>query len=132
MSQRNKTRFVVSSDVMRKAKPILLLCAFLFASMGGCFGPLMAATRSMDCCASMPCAPASQSRNCCTPELSGPARHIQQTAEVSAPAVAFTVMGKLPHSNMAPGTVRAAHVQLDVHCYSPPGELYTIHHSLLI
>jgi len=132
VSQFAKTRFVVSSVGMRKAKPILLLCAFLFASMGGCFGPLMAATHSMDCCASMPCAPASQSRNCCTPELSGAARHVQQTAELSAPTVAFTIMATLPHSSAAPETVRAARAQLDVHCYSPPGELYTIHHSFLI
>src|SRR5512146_3572717 len=102
---------------MRKAKPILLLGAFLFASMGGCFGPLMAATHSMDCCASMPCAPANQSRTCCSPELPGAASHLQQTAEVSAPTVAFTIMAMLPHSSVAPGTVRAAYVQFDVHCY---------------
>jgi len=117
---------------MRKAKPILLLSAFLFATLGGCFGPLMAATHTMDCCASMPCAPASQSGNCCTPELSGAARHIQETAEVTAPAVAFAQVATLPHSNAAPGAVGTAHIQFDVHYYSPPGELYTIHHCFLI
>jgi hypothetical protein len=117
---------------MKKAKPILLLVAFLFATLGGCFGPLMAATRSMDCCASMPCSPASPSRNCCTPQLSGAASHLQQATEVTAPAVAFALVATLPHSSAAPGVVRAEHSQFQVHCYSPPGELYTLHHSLLI
>jgi len=132
VSQRNKTRVVVSSVVMRKAKPILLLLAFLFVSLGGCFGPLMAATRSMACCTSMPCTIPSQSRNCCAPELPGAASHVQQTAEVTAPTVAYTILATLPHSSVTLGTVRAAHVQFDVHSYSPPGELYTIHHSFLI
>ncbi|HET9177684.1 MAG TPA: hypothetical protein VFQ24_04920 [Terriglobia bacterium] len=117
---------------MRKAKPIVLLGAFLFATMGGCFGPLMAGHASMNCCTSMPCAPASQLQTCCTTGVPGPANQLQQAAEVTAPAVAYAVVATLPHSSAIPGAIRAANVQYDVHCYSPPGELYTIHHSLLI
>lgn len=120
------------SDRMRKAKPIVLLGAFLFASLGGCFGPLMAGRMSMNCCASMPCAPANQSQACCTPGLPGPANHLQQAAEVIAPSAVYAVVATLPHSAAMPGLARAAHVQLDVHGYSPPGELYTVHHSFLI
>ena len=118
---------------MRKAKPILLLSAFLFATLGGCFGPLMAATHPMmDCCASMPCNNARPSQSCCTPELPGQASHIQQTAEVTAPTVSFAILATLPHPSSARVTTTAAHIEVGFHSYSPPGELYTIHHSLLI
>jgi hypothetical protein len=117
---------------MRKAKPTLLLGAFLFATLGGCFGPLMAGHASMNCCTSMPCAPASQAQTCCTTGLPGPASQLQQAAEVTAPAVAYAVVATLPHYSAIPGAIRAANVQCDVHFYSPPGELYTLHHSFLI
>jgi len=117
---------------MSKAKPILMLLAVLFAGSGGCFGALMAGRHSMNCCASMPCAPANQLQSCCTAGLSGAASRLQQTDEVTAPTVAFAVLANLPHSSAAPGTVTAMHRELGIHCYSPPGELYTIHHSLLI
>ena len=117
---------------MSKAKLILLLLAFLFASLGGCFGPLMAATHTMNCCASMPCSPASPSRSCCNPEVPGLATHLQQAAEVTAPTVAYAILATLPHSSVAPATVSAAHIQFGFHSYSPPGGLYTIHRSLLI
>jgi len=116
---------------MTKAKSILLLWALLFAALGGCFGPLMMA-RSMNCCASMPCSPASQSRECCAPGLSGAASHLQQAAKVTAPTVSYAVLAMLPHLSAAPAAVVATHLEIGLHCYSPPGELYTIHHSLLI
>ncbi|MEJ2007586.1 MAG: hypothetical protein P8Z30_05405 [Acidobacteriota bacterium] len=116
---------------MTKAKSILLLWALLFASLGGCFGPLMMG-RSMNCCSSMPCSPASQSRSCCTPGLSGAASHLQQAAEVTSPTVSYAVMAMLPHFTAAPAAVVATRQEIAFHCYSPPGELYTIHHSLLI
>ncbi|HKT12104.1 MAG TPA: hypothetical protein VJW77_09810 [Terriglobia bacterium] len=69
---------------------------------------------------------------CCTSGLPGAASHLQQTAGVSAPTAAYTILARLPHSSSGSGAARAARIQLDVHCYSPPGELYTIHHSFLI
>jgi hypothetical protein len=117
---------------MKKLKPILLLWAVLFASLGGCFGPLMAGTHSMDCCASMPCHSASQTRACCAPGLPGLANQLQQSTEVTAPTVVYAVLATLPLSSDAPGAVRAAHIPFSIHCNSPPGELYTIHHSFLI
>lgn len=117
---------------MRKAKPIVLLGAFFFATMGGCFGPLMAGHASMNCCTSMPCAPASQTQTCCTAGLPGPANQLQQTAEVTAPTVAYAIIATLPHASAIADATRATNVQYDVHGYSPPGELYTIHHSFLI
>ena len=132
MSQRNPTQVVLVCGVMTKAKPILLVGALLFASLGGCFGPLMVGMRSMDCCAPMPCNPVSQSRSCCAPELPGAASHLQQTAEVAAPAVAYAVLATLPNSSAATGVVKVALSQFGFHSYSPPGELYTIHHSFLI
>ncbi len=132
MSQRGRLRVVLSCHFMRKAKPILLLWAVLFASVGGCVGPLMAAEHSMPCCKSMPCNPASHSRSCCTPGLSGAASHLQQTAKVKAPAVAYAVLALLPHLSTASATTIAPRLEVGLHCYSPPGELYTIHHSLLI
>lgn len=121
-------RFVL----MKKVKPILMLWALLFASLGGCYGPLMAAMRPMPCCASMPCAPANHSRKCCTPELSGVANHLQQTAQVTAPAVAFAVMALIPRLNAVPVPAITAHMPFGLHYYSPPGGLYTIHDSFLI
>jgi hypothetical protein len=132
MSQHAKTQVMLSFVSMRKAKPILLLSAFLLASLGGCFGPLMAASHSMNCCASMPCNPAGQSRSCCSPEVPGLANHLQQTAEVTAPTVAYAVLAMLPRSIATPCAAEAAHIPFRVHGYSPPGELYTIHHSFLI
>lgn len=117
---------------MSKAKPILMLSAVLFVTLGGCFGPLMAARHSMDCCASMPCAPASQSRSCCTPSLSGAGNHLQQTARITAPEVAYAFLAMLPHVLSISSATTFWRTELGVHSYSPPGELYTIHHSLLI
>lgn len=111
---------------MTRTKPILLLVIFLFAGFGGCFGPLMVGQQPMDCCQSMPCSPASQSRSCCTAGLPGAASHLQQTTMITAPTVSYAVLPALPHS------VAAAPNELDLHCYSPPRELYTIHHSFLI
>lgn len=110
----------------------MLVCAVLFASLGGCFGPLMAGTNSMDCCASMPCHSASQALACCTPELPGPANQFQQSTEVTAPTVVYAVLATLPHSSTSPGAMRAAHIPFSIHCYSPPVELYTVNHSFLI
>ena len=117
---------------MTKAKPILLLSAFLFATMGGCFGPLMAGMQSMKCCKSMPCSPSSQSQSCCVPELPGITNHLQQAAKVTAPAVAYAVLATLPYSNTTPGSISEAHTQFVIHCDSPPGDLFAIHHSFLI
>src|SRR5690349_3420775 len=117
---------------MRKAKPTLLLGAFLFATLGGCVGALMAGHASMNCCTSMPCAPASQAQTCCTTGLPGPASQLQQAAEVTAPAVTYALVATLPPYRAIPGAVTAANVPSDVHFYSPPGELSTHHHSLLI
>ncbi|HEX5412812.1 MAG TPA: hypothetical protein VFZ27_13260 [Terriglobia bacterium] len=112
--------------------PILLAGALLLATLGSCVGPLMAGHASMNCCASMPCAPANQVQTCCSAGLPGPASQLQQAAEVTAPSAAYAVVATLPHRIAVPGVTRAAHVQFDVHCCSPPGELYTIHHSFLI
>jgi len=117
---------------MSKVKPILLLWAVLFASLGGCFGPLMMGGHSMNCCASMPCNPVSQSRNCCTAKLPGAGSQLQPTDEVAAPTIAYAVLATLPHSSAAPSAMRAMRRELAIHCYSPPGELYTLHHSFLI
>jgi len=123
---------VLSSILMRKAKPILLLWAVLLASLGGCFGPLMMGARSMDCCASMPCNPAGSAQNCCTARLPGAGNNLQQTAEVTAPTVAYAVLATLPHVSASPNARTAMHRELRLHCDSPPGELYTVHHSFLI
>jgi hypothetical protein len=123
---------MVSSPVMKKVKPILLLLALLFATTGGCFGPLMMGMHQMNCCESMPCAPASQSRSCCTPELPGSASHLQQTARVTAPIVAYAVTATLPHLVCLPGVLNIQLMQAGFHSYSPPGDLYTVHHSFLI
>lgn len=117
---------------MAKVKPILLLCALLFASVGGCFGPLMASQRPMKCCSSMPCGPASQAMSCCTATLPGAASHLQQTAEVTAPTVAYGPAALVPRTKASPVALAAMHRVLAPQCYSPPGDLCTIHHSFLI
>lgn len=122
---------MVISSLMSKVKPILLLCAFLLATSGGCFGLLMA-RRSMSCCASMPCHPAAQSMSCCTANLPGAASYLQQTDKVTAPAVAHAVLAVLQQSTSAPADLAAARRDVGLLCYSPPGGLYTIHHSFLI
>jgi hypothetical protein len=132
MSQHVVLHIVLSFQLMKSVKPIVLLWALLFASLGGCFGPLMAGMRSMNCCESMPCHPMSQSHNCCTPELPGSANHLQQTASVTAPPVAFAVLATLPQLSEAPVGLAVTHRPSGMHCDSPPGDLYTIHHSFLI
>lgn len=132
MSQQVVLHVVVSFQVMKMVKPIVLLWALLLASLGGCFGPLMAGMRSMNCCESMPCHPISQPQNCCTPELPGPANHIQQTASLTAPTVAFAVLATLPQLSEAPAGWAVTLSKISTHCASPPGDLYTIHHSFLI
>ena len=86
----------------------------------------------MNCCTSMPCNPVNQSQGCCTAKLPGAGSQLQQAAEVTAPTVAFAVLATLPHSSAAPSTVTAMRREYALHCYSPPGELYTLHHSFLI
>jgi|SRR5579884_3830332 hypothetical protein len=116
---------------MSKAKPIVLLFAFLFATLGGCFGPLMA-RQSMACCSSMPCSPAPRSMSCCTVNLPGAASYVQQSEKVSAPTLAYAVLAVLPNLSAAPVELSAALHSVGFHCDSPPGGLYTIHHSFLI
>lgn len=122
---------MVISSVMSRAKPILLLCAFLFAMSGGCFGLLMA-RRSMSCCSSMPCNPAAQSMTCCAANLPGAASYVQQTEKVTAPTFAYAVLPVLRHLCTAPVGPDVAYRDVGLHCYSPPGGLYTVHHSFLI
>lgn len=123
---------MVSSPMMKTVKPILLLSALLFATTGGCFGPLVMRMRQMNCCTSMPCAPVSQSRNCCAPELPGSASHLQQASKVTAPTVVYAVTTTVPPQACAPGVLSTAHIQAGFQSYSPPGDLYTVHHSFLI
>jgi hypothetical protein len=67
------------------------------------------------------------------PGLSGGANHLQQTAEITAPTVAYAVLSTLPHLSATPAALAfVTRTELGIHCYSPPGELYTIHHSFLI
>ena len=118
--------------LMMKAKSILLTWALLFGVLGGCSGPMMMMGHSMDCCTSMPCSPARQSRGCCTPEVSGVANHLQQTVKVTAPPVTFAVLAMLHHLSAVRSAIVTPRLEIGLHCYSPPGELYTIHHSFLI
>lgn len=118
---------------MLKAKSTLLTFALLFAMSGGCSGPLVMMGLPMGCCgASMPCNPTRQSRSCCTPEVSGVANRLQQTVKVTAPKVSYSVLAMLPHLTTASSAIVVPRLEIGLHCYSPPGKLYTIHHSFLI
>jgi hypothetical protein len=116
---------------MRKAKPIVLLFALLFATLGGCLGPLMA-RQSMSCCSSMPCSPASRSMSCCSVNLPGAASYIQQSEKVTAPTFAYAVHAVLPRISSPSSELSATIRDVGFDYYSPPGGLYTIHHSFLI
>lgn len=117
---------------MRGRKLFIVMAAgvLLLLQFGDCMSAMALDQQSMQCCRSMPCAPANHSHGCCKNMVSAQTPNMLPAAHVSlhAPTVAtveYPSLLKVVRSTLAPP------VMVEAQEHSPP-ELYTLHAALLI
>jgi hypothetical protein len=117
--------------MIRRVTFLVLALAALFAlQFADCFSPVSADQQTMQCCGSMPCNPANQSRDCCKTMVSSPspsvlpAEHIALNVPVVAVVDNLTAPEVVVIAEFSPSSFEAPQ-------HSPP-ELYALHSSLLI
>jgi hypothetical protein len=109
---------------------VLAAGALLLLPFADCMSAMTQDQQSMQCCTSMPCAPAIHIQGCCKPVTSPQTQSIVITARASLHAPVFVDLGYAQTFDIA----RSAPVPLEkveARQQSPP-DLYTLHASLLI
>jgi len=111
----------------------MVIAAVLLLGSVDCFAAGPMDEQTMECCASMPCAPSNQSHDCCKSMVRVPAVYLVPPATTSA-APALVAVNDVPllAVNCPAVLTQSFGEPLDASAHAPPRELYTIYHSLLI